>query len=373
VIAVSTYIRRYRYDSNRCKAEVYLWAWAILFLGATAIVFPTESLTAVKWFGSSIIVTPIKFLWTAACWLVVNGWGLICSCVVGLWSYVIVPLALGAWKIFTFCYHPFGIPLPWWLILAAAFGASAGLSLLADKLIHYNKTEGKRSYRSSWRYLIQSFFRHEGMSHLRTRFREYLYENDDSNLFYTLDTSALKYLTEDVMHIYFDDVFKTNLDKLDSKPVPVTSWMTPWKSAKFSELEELTGIHDWRDIICERNKTAFWAWIPKFMKTERYLQLKENALASHRAREAALKEAQIRRDNAPSRVMCKAITSTLDSSISTAANKVSSKITSAYRQVKIGLSYAKELLKAKKQGACPYMRFTENSLQEAPPVNKNGT
>lgn len=325
---------------SACKVVNYLYLWFALFI-VSSIVFIPHQIKA----GASIVA---KFLWSE----VIIGWSWIVD-----GSHWVGHIA---WVVFTWI--PIHVLyLPWWayLLILTVFGYFADriLGFFEQQIASPEEPLDETQFQERNRYLWTNLIFKTLMADPYYKSGKIFYDPENYDVYdgsKFMDAACLTY-KDMILRKAVETLFSNELDELQKQhPNPSRFQMIAFKcnGSWLSRVEYLldnTGVKfdyrtsDLRRIIASVTKTP---QIAKLLSEAIEILYKESTEINRRK--------EIRK-NSWSHQTCIKITHVLGR----LAESVGSKIKWTIVQVWTLMSYLWILVKAKKQGACPYFQFTE--------------
>ena len=336
------------FTKTKCKTMYYLLVWAVLFVIASFVVVPTETMAILSIVATSIgqaIVNVAIVVGHSTAWAV----------------YGLVSLAWAGLKI-VFLWKPIpALLMPWWgfLVILTIMG------WVSDKLFKYfdrkyvsnvrqtNPQELFDTYRSAW---IKTFIRIL-MTHPRWKNNRVLSDHLNDHCTYK---AALNY-RQTLLHEAFETMWKNELDKLQQKYPIIEKEM--WG---FIERAEEYPTDRRFDIIrynlSETNPDFPKMDVDVFItilvdKINNHTGVKSLALHYRELENRADKKAEAKKTSW-SHVTCLRVTGEIANTV----KSVGRGIKTLGVQTATLFAYLWMLIKATKQGACPYFQFTDKSL-----------
>lgn len=334
-----------------CKTMNYLWVWLVLFLVSCSIFVPTEIISIITSFASGIGIIAKS--------VGVVIWKGICYCGTGIaigatWIGKMFMFLLN-WKLWAFLVCP--------LVVITVIGwlGDKVLSFLdrkqKDNLLQVNPQELYAQYRESW---ISLF--------IRILMASSYWKNGD--IFENLPHHKKKaccLLKYSLYRAAFEKMWKDKLDILQVK-YPTTKWnelknTLRYQNTKirFSELEE--ALVDKYDVF-NFDADSFGFAIYEVINSPPWKNEIELLAESYRKQDERKKERREARKHSWAHMTCLKFTTTLDngaSSVGRGLKKLCKLVWWVICEVGTFFAYMWTLLKAKKQGACPYILFKSST------------
>jgi len=352
---------------TECKTMNYLWVWLVLFGIAIGIYIPAEFMV-----GVGVVLSAIGYFLT---WVGVDViWMGICLAGKGI-DIAFKWVVSGMWGVFSWTPIPY---VPWWsFIIIFSF-----IGWFADKILGYfdNKSmDDLRThdikalyarYRGAWidlfvRILIQ---------HKKWKSGTYFFE--DPNYGNSYQSQACKSIRFELYRAAFEKMWADKLNKLQTDYPMLKS--DGWKSvtsgddtsSRFDNLG--AALVKTGESFYEYRSGDFDATLLSVCMTEFKSRIKDLA-DLYRADDDAQYLRRKQRKNSWSHLMCMKVTHSIGNGVETVGSgfyKVWCGIKWVCRQSWTLLAYLWMLLKAKKQGVCPYFVFVDPT--KAPTGGFNG-
>lgn len=322
-----------------CKTMNYLWIWLALFLVASGIFVPTEIIGIFSGFGTGV-------------------WSILVAIGIALWKGIVIGatwigkmfMFLLNWKLWAFFGCPIiGLTIIGWL-------GDKVLSFLGrkqkDHLLQVNPQELYAQYRASWiglftRILMES---------------KHYKRGDEFETLPSYKEKACRTMSYSLYRAAFEHMWKDKLDKLQTT-FPSTKWdelrgvlKLDGTESRFRHLHEaLNGTFEpfYFDI------STFGSSIKAVMNTTFKKDI-EDLEESYRKQDERRDERKEARKNSWSHLTCLKFTTAIGngaSSVGRGLKKLCKLLWWIVCEIGTFFAYMWTLVKAKKQGACPYILF----------------
>jgi hypothetical protein len=333
VVAKHYSINRYRAD--RCKSEVYIYIWAAIITAISAIGYTSEYIDMWRYIG---LFFPLLFsgVYSGIIWLAGVFWSGVKYCAGIVWAGAIAG---------TDAYH-----IPYWVIALIGLVITSALGYTIERLAHLD-SRGKVTYRKAWTQLLHKAFGRYICTTIKNYLRHVNWESQFKTAVYNrLDGQAYTNLAIRFTDNFIASSYAKFLNAHEAHSVPLTLWM---KMDGGLDKHEDNGVRiasildiAYSNIGKYLKYEAIGAFMDRRIKSSdiQSLLIAEIQQQEYAAKLFASKEEAKR--NAVSTKLCRAFTAKLYNVIATAKHHSG-----------VAWDYGIRLLKARKQGACPYIRF----------------
>lgn len=391
-IAVYSYEHKNRHRSDRCKAKIWLVVWLVAAISLAIGSNPLGFLGFLKGCAG----------W---CWEAVAsvGWAIGVAatwCAKMLWL-AIKMAALAVWTFLSYIPFP-QLYLPWWAYFLGITWVMARigdrvLQACGDSALPPNQPStvdraklDRELNRTSWKQLLRSAYQQDGLKEmiLDQMENELVTSPQHRSKFgithwnWKLMPAVLRFEVNDVLDMFIETRYGHLLDRLEAQKPLMTFWSWSQLSTSVKRDSKLEAIHNTvikpaLEGLEDKNELELWwlnhsinsgvhsdetagcvqRWFNELtaQQATRVRALHDcyvsAAAAEEREREARWAAAQ----NSWSARTCKRVTESVWAGMLATGHGIGK----AWFQVKVFAVYLWELLKARKQGACPYIMFRD--------------
>lgn len=391
-VAVYSYEYKNRDRADRCKAKIWLVVWllvaASLAIGSNPLGFLgfLKSCAVACWEAVASVSWAIG---VAATWCAKMVWLVIKMAATAVWTFL--------------SYTPFPqLYLPWW---AYFLGITWVMARIGDRVLQacgdsalppnqpptIDRAKLDRELnRTSWKHLLKLAYQQDGL-------KEMILDQMESELLtspqyrskfgitswnWNILSSVLRFEVNDVLDIFIETRYGDLLDKLETQKPLMTFWSWSQLSTSVKRDSKLEAVYNTMikpalEELEDKNELELW-WAVHMTNTgvhsdatlgpvERwYKELTPQQAARVRALHdcyVATMAAERRQQeanwaavqNSWSARACKRVTESVWAGMLATGRGISK----AWFQVKVFVAYLWELLKARKQGVCPYIMFRD--------------
>jgi len=330
------------FTKTKCKTMYYLVVWAVIFAISAFVFVPTETAAIIGNVASSI-------------------GHVFASIAIGIWSGIVASsIFLWAWTKFIFLWKPIAaFMLPWWSYIVGL----TVLGWLVDKISCYyaakeneyirktNPNQIYAIYRSAW---IENFITLLLMNSAWSKNSAWSDEISDAFIY-----DAAKELRPTLLRAAFETMWKNELDKLQH------DYPTFPKEVLNNVKADIMGTDSRfrivRDSLINKYPDFPTMDVDKFTKIfiqEMVNNVAVQNLALHYRKQYQAEQAKAEaKQTSWSHTTCLKVTNNIANAVKTVVRGLKTTVV----QTGTFFAYLWMLVKAKKQGACPYFRFTDSS------------